>query len=61
MSDLTKYLCSHLSPNSYVLVKGSQNNILLERAVAAILADPKDIAQLCRRGPYWDRMRASMV
>lgn len=58
MSDLTKYLCSHLSPRSYVLVKGSQNNILLERAVESILADPSDVARLCRRGPYWDKIRS---
>lgn len=58
MADLIRYLSSHLSPRSYILVKGSQNNILLERAVESILADPSDVARLCRRGPYWDQLRA---
>ena len=61
MSDLTKFLRSVLIPKSYILVKGSQNNILLERAVESILINHTDTARLCRRGPYWDRMRASMV
>jgi len=61
MTDLIKFLRSTLPPKSYILVKGSQNNILLERAVESILADPKDIARLCRRGPYWDKIRASVV
>ncbi len=61
MSDLTQFLRSKLSPKSVVLVKGSQNNILLERAVESILADPSDVSLLCRRGPFWDKVRANMV
>lgn len=61
MSALIAYLRSTLKPKSVVLVKGSQNEILLERAVEAILADPKDVSQLARRGPYWDQVRANMV
>jgi len=57
MSDLTKYLYSHLSLHSHILIKGSQNHILLERAVESILADPVDVARLCRRGPYWEKIR----
>jgi UDP-N-acetylmuramoyl-tripeptide--D-alanyl-D-alanine ligase len=57
MSDLIKYLSSVVRPKSYVLVKGSQNEIYLERVVEAILADPADTSQLCRRGPYWDKLR----
>lgn len=61
MSDLIKYLKSILKEKSYVLVKGSQNTILLERAVEAILQDPANITRLCRRGPYWDKIRASVL
>ena len=58
MSDLTKYLHSHLSPHSYILIKGSQNTILLERSVEAILKNTSDVSHLCRRGAYWDHLRA---
>lgn len=61
MSDLIKYLRSIAKPKSYLLFKGSQNQIFLERAVAAVLADPKDIARLCRRGPYWDKIRSIVL
>lgn len=57
MAELTAYLRSHLTPHSWILVKGSQNQILLERAVASILQNPADQAKLCRRGPYWDKIR----
>jgi UDP-N-acetylmuramoyl-tripeptide--D-alanyl-D-alanine ligase len=58
MQDLTLYLKTTLKPKAYILVKGSQNTLFLERAVESILADHKDISQLCRRGPYWDKLRA---
>lgn len=57
MSDLTKYLRAAARPKSYILVKGSQNTIFLERAVASILQNPADVSQLCRRGLYWDKIR----
>jgi UDP-N-acetylmuramoyl-tripeptide--D-alanyl-D-alanine ligase len=58
MADLTKYLRGIVRPKSHILVKGSQNNIFLERAVEAILTSKDDVPQLCRRGPYWDKIRA---
>ncbi len=58
MISLNKYLRSILKPKSFVLVKGSQNTILLERAVAAILENKDDTKLLCRRGSYWDKVRA---
>jgi UDP-N-acetylmuramoyl-tripeptide--D-alanyl-D-alanine ligase len=61
MSELTKYLRESLPLKSFVLVKGSQNGLYMERAVESILSDPQDISKLCRRGPYWDKIRASMV
>lgn len=58
MSELIKYLHGAIKPKTHILVKGSQNTILLERAVESILANPEDVARLCRRGKYWDKMRA---
>ena len=57
MSTLIDYLHSHLKPKSWLLFKGSQNTIFLERAVEALLLHPEDQRHLCRRGPYWDRIR----
>ena len=57
MIDLTKYLNSVIEPKSFVLVKGSQNTIYLERAVESILENHADVAKLCRRGIYWDNLR----
>jgi len=58
MSDLIAYLRSAIKPKSYILVKGSQNKLYLERAVAGVLRYDKDLSQLCRRGPYWDELRS---
>lgn len=58
MSDLTSYLRTHLPDHGWVIVKGSQNGILLERAVEGILQSPADAKLLCRRGPYWDKIRS---
>lgn len=54
---LNSHLLASLTENAWVLVKGSQNTILLERVVEALLADKSDITNLCRRGKYWDTIR----
>ncbi|MDP2873722.1 MAG: Mur ligase family protein [bacterium] len=42
-----------------ILVKGSQNTIFMERVVESLLAKPEeDRLKLCRRGEYWDKLRA---
>ena len=61
MTELISYLRSTIKPKSYILFKGSQNKLYLERAVQAVLADPRDVSQLCRRGHYWDRRRAQTI
>lgn len=58
MSELIIYLKSRLKPKAYVLVKGSQNTLFLERAVEAVLQDQNETSKLCRRGSYWDQRRA---
>lgn len=57
MADLKRYLATRLKPGMWVLFKASQNQLLLERAVASVLAHPSDAVHLPRRGPYWDRLR----
>lgn len=59
MADLITHLRKIIKPNSYILVKGSQNQIYLERAIEPILAHKEDIAKLCRRGFYWDQRRSA--
>lgn len=42
-----------------ILVKGSQNTIFMERVVEVLLAAPEqDRQRLCRRGEYWETIRA---
>jgi len=57
MTELIRYLKNRLKPNTFTLIKGSQNEIFLERVVEAVLIDKSDISRLCRRGKYWDRLR----
>ncbi len=57
MKDLTSYLKSSLVPKSWILFKGSQNEIFLERAVESLLANVDDTKLLPRRGKYWDQQR----
>ncbi len=57
MQDLISVVKKILKPNMWALVKGSQNKILLERAVESILANKDDIKNLARRGAYWDKIR----
>ncbi len=44
-----------------ILLKGSQNTILLETLVERLLADPSDAQLLCRRGEFWNKKRAELL
>ena len=46
-----------IKENDVILVKGSQNKLLLERAVEMLLENPEDKDKLCRRGGFWDKRR----
>lgn len=59
MAELIKYLKTRIKQNTFVLVKGSQNKIFLERSVEAILLNYQDKMSLCRRGIYWDLLRSN--
>lgn len=61
MQELIAVVKKLLKPNMWILVKGSQNKILLERAVESILENKDDINHLARRGSYWDKIRAQTL
>lgn len=52
---------SWLKGGENVLVKGSQNTIFLEIVVEALLKNKSDVAQLCRRGAFWDKQRSAYI
>ncbi len=58
MDELIQYLRTNLKSKSWILFKGSQNTIFLERAVEALLLNKSDVKLLCRRGAYWDKIRS---
>lgn len=47
--------------NDVILVKGSQNTLFLERIVAMLLENKKDVEKLTRRGVFWDRKRSESL
>lgn len=57
MTDLIDAVKNVVQKNDIVLVKGSQNTIMLETLVEAILANPSDSSKLCRRGEFWEKKR----
>ncbi len=57
-SEAKKNINEIIKENDIVLVKGSQNTLFLERIVEMLLLDPRDRSKLCRRGKFWDRIRA---
>lgn len=50
-----------LRPDDLLLVKGSQNTILLEIAIEQLMAHPENAeALLCRRGTFWNDQRMTL-
>ncbi len=57
-----RYLRNQLQKDDILLVKGSQNTLLLEIAIAELMAHPEDAEKLlCRRGSYWDGERRKLT
>ena len=55
------YLRNQLKKEDILLVKGSQNTLLLEIAIEELMAHPETAPQvLCRRGKFWDRERKKL-
>lgn len=60
--DASNALLTQLTTADMVLVKGSQNELLLEIAVEILMRRPEDAEKLlCRRGAYWDQRRARLL
>jgi len=57
----SEWLKPKLVTNDTILVKASQNTLLLEIAVEQLLKNPKDSAKLCRRGKHWDKLRKQLI
>ncbi len=45
-----------LQKNDLILIKGSQNNVRLEKAVKKLLQNPKDSEKLCRQDKEWQKI-----
>jgi UDP-N-acetylmuramoyl-tripeptide--D-alanyl-D-alanine ligase len=59
--DAAEMLKQELKPSDMLLVKSSQNTLLLEIAVEKLMAEPEKAEKLlCRRGEYWDKRRAEL-
>ncbi|MBI5414401.1 UDP-N-acetylmuramoyl-tripeptide--D-alanyl-D-alanine ligase [Candidatus Peregrinibacteria bacterium] len=50
-----EHLKNILTEGDFLLIKGSQNDVFLERAVAKILKNPEDAKFLCRQGKEWKK------
>lgn len=65
----TKEALEYLSFNGYerlqqddtILVKGSQNTLLLEIIVEKLLSNPDDVSKLCRRGDFYEKKRQELL
>lgn len=56
-----RYLRNQLQKDDILLVKGSQNTLLLEIAIEQLMANPEDAGKLlCRRGKFWDEERKKL-
>lgn len=56
-SQAKKNIFENIKEKDIIMVKGSQNNLFLERVVEMLLMDKKDISKLTRRGKFWDKKR----
>lgn len=52
-----EHILKTIKKDDLILVKGSQNQLFLERVVEMLLADKKNVNKLCRRGYFWDQQR----
>ncbi len=46
-----------IQKDDIILVKGSQNTLLLERVVEMLLKNKKEKRKLCRQRPFWEKRR----
>ncbi|MBP9819255.1 hypothetical protein KBC79_06095 [Candidatus Woesebacteria bacterium] len=61
-SQAARQLKNDLQPNDLLLVKSSQNTLLLEIAIEQLMTNPADASSvLCRRSTFWDRERDKLL
>ncbi|OGJ15659.1 MAG: hypothetical protein A2632_00545 [Candidatus Pacebacteria bacterium RIFCSPHIGHO2_01_FULL_46_16] len=61
-ADAANKLAAYLRPKDVLLVKGSQNTLLLEIAIEHLMAHPEQAeAILCRRGQFWEGERKKLL
>ena len=54
-----KFLAEYVEGGEAILVKGSQNTILMERIVYEVMKDKSRAKELlCRQDEYWDKVRS---
>jgi UDP-N-acetylmuramyl pentapeptide synthase len=53
--EAAEFLQTIILPGDVILLKGSQNNIRLERVAEALLRDPADASKLVRQEREWKR------
>ncbi len=56
-SEAKEHILESIQTKDIIMVKGSQNELFLERAVELLLANSIDVEKLCRRGAFWDKVR----
>lgn len=60
--DAGRYLSEIVQEGDLILVKGSQNTILLEIVIEALMVDKARAEKiLCRRGEFWEKKRAEYL
>lgn len=60
-TDAASYILQSVKSGDMILVKGSQNTLFLERVVEMLLKNKEDVKKLCRRGDFWDKLRAKTL
>lgn len=60
--EASRQIKADLKKGDLLLVKGSQNTLLLEIAIEQLMAEPENAdALLCRRGTYWNTQREKLA
>lgn len=52
-----EFIKKEIKTGDIILVKGSQNTLLLERVVEMLLENKKEKRKLCRQRPFWEKRR----
>jgi UDP-N-acetylmuramoyl-tripeptide--D-alanyl-D-alanine ligase len=56
-----KFLKPQILKDDCILIKASQNTLLLEIAAEQLLQNPTDSSKLCRRGAFWNKQRNKLI